>query len=404
MIPFSIVALRILPDNAPYMQKTLKEGWYLFNSIYKLNSDETELIHNGEYPLADNFFAENISVNAIVGKNGSGKTSVLDFVLRIINNLTERLLQNCNEIKRNSAEDFYCINNLNVELYFVLDSQLCCLKSTSYPYAIQIDLGKGFQQFGTNLDVNATNNQVGEQDITWETVRTILDNFFYTLVVNYSLHAYNRRDYSDECEEKGKLWVNSLFHKNDGYLAPLVITPYRGEEETSNNQHCIIDIDKEFNLANSRLSALLLQHKCEAEQAQKEKKKELQDFIDGYQLDLVTFHYDDKYVNSKYIFKTKDDEGHEDENEYAINLEKNDSVFFAYIDAYNLPKLDTHNKLKVDAYKYLVYKTNMISVKYPSYRNYYKVTFIGDFDKNCNDSAKQQIKKLINKIQSDNSQ
>lgn len=411
MANFSIIAIRVLPNNPDNIRKVLPKegGWYLFNQSYQPDEkDNNKLIPNEKYPLKDmnNFFSKNISISAIVGKNGSGKTSVLDFLLRVINNLTERLLQHCGEIERNSAEDFYCINGLNVELYFEMDSKLCCLKSTSVPsYMIQIDLGYGFKQYGKNMDINAINNQIGEQDITWTIVKSILDNFFYTLVVNYSIHAYNKRDYYGECLGRDEYWVNSLFHKNDGYLAPLVITPYRGQE--NENRHCILDIDKEFNLANSRLSALLLQHEYEQESIQGEGKGKLQDFIDGYQLNWITFHYDDNYVDSKYVYEikgeTKDKKKYNDKKICHINLENENSIFFSYVGAYNLPQLNTSNNLMVDAYKYLIYKTNMISLKYPSYKDFYKIGFIPDFDKNCDYHTKQKIKELVDKIQTDDS-
>lgn len=56
------------------------------------------------------------------------------------------------------------------------------------------------------------------------------NNLFYTIVTNYSLQAFNANDYFfEEChklkigEKKDEfgdnIWINSLFHKNDGYMA-----------------------------------------------------------------------------------------------------------------------------------------------------------------------------------------
>ena len=404
MSNFSIIAIRVLENTSEDIRKVLKDEWYLFNSKYKIINNKPEV--NNSYPLSDDFFGKNISISAIVGKNGSGKSTILDIILRIINNLAERLLQHCNKIKRNESEDFYHIDGLDVELYFELNSKRCCLKIRPLPYTIQIDLGNGFKQYGTNLDINATNNQIGGVGITLSDVKNILNNFFYTMVVNYSIHAYNKRDYSGECDSRGVYWVNSLFHKNDGYLAPLVITPYRGEEKGS--KHCVLDIDKEFNLTNSRLSALLLQYKFEQEKLEKEGGKEkLQNFIDGYKLKRITFHYDYNYVNSKYVYEikneTKDKKKYNDKKTCLINLDNKNSIFSAYVDAYSLPKLDTLNNLIIDAYKYLIYKTNMISLKYPSYKGFYKIWDILDFNNDCDDNTKQKIKKLVHKIQRDDS-
>ena len=63
----------------------------------------------------------------------------------------------------------------------------------------------------------------------------------YTIVTNYSLQAFNANDYFfEEChklkigEKKDEfgdnIWINSLFHKNDGYMTPIVLNPYRDND------------------------------------------------------------------------------------------------------------------------------------------------------------------------------
>lgn len=67
------------------------------------------------------------------------------------------------------------------------------------------------------------------------------NNLFYTIVTNYSLQAFNANDYFfEEChklkigEKKDEfgdnIWINSLFHKNDGYMTPIVLNPYRDND------------------------------------------------------------------------------------------------------------------------------------------------------------------------------
>lgn len=46
-----------------------------------------------------------------------------------------------------------------------------------------------------------------------------LENFFYSISVNYSHHSLNSNSLGE--------WINALFHKNDGYQTPLVINPMR---------------------------------------------------------------------------------------------------------------------------------------------------------------------------------
>lgn len=80
------------------------------------------------------------------------------------------------------------------------------------------------------------------QDSTTYTVKE-LEEFFYTIHTNYSLHSLNERHYEGE-------WLHKLFHKNDAYQTPIVIEPYR---ENGN-----IDVNKLDKLTKQRLLSTLL--------------------------------------------------------------------------------------------------------------------------------------------------
>ena len=54
-----------------------------FNCNYDEDSNELTIDENDDY--IENFFGENINVTAIVGKNGSGKSSFLDLILELVN-------------------------------------------------------------------------------------------------------------------------------------------------------------------------------------------------------------------------------------------------------------------------------------------------------------------------------
>ena len=73
---------------------------------------------------------------------------------------------------------------------------------------------------------------------------TLCEDFFYTVICNYSMYAYNYRDYAQEetpshrielIEEKknedvpaeNRFWVSGLFHKNDGYQTAILMLPKR---------------------------------------------------------------------------------------------------------------------------------------------------------------------------------
>lgn len=124
--------------------------------------------------------------------------------------------------------------------------------------------------------------------------------FFYTIATNYSILGFLSSDYDDEkslyftCDknENGKTlpsiswhetknWINGLFHKNDGYMCPVVLNPYRN--------NAIIDMGNEENLIAQRLTALLI---CE-DDAMK--------LIPDYELDGIVFAYNDSFMhNFKY--------------------------------------------------------------------------------------------------------
>ena len=67
-------------------------------------------------------------------------------------------------------------------------------------------------------------------------------NFFYSISLNFSHHGLNSKIL-------GK-WINKLFHKNDAYITPVVISPMRDEGN--------FDINHELNLSKERLMGNVL--------------------------------------------------------------------------------------------------------------------------------------------------
>jgi len=81
----------------------------------------------------------------------------------------------------------------------------------------------------------------GERDTQWNGDFD-LEEFFYTISLNYSHHGLNAK-------HTGR-WINKLFHKNDAYITPLVLNPMR---EDGN-----VDINKELQLSKERLATTIL--------------------------------------------------------------------------------------------------------------------------------------------------
>ncbi|MBX2950061.1 MAG: hypothetical protein KF704_12345 [Crocinitomicaceae bacterium] len=70
----------------------------------------------------------------------------------------------------------------------------------------------------------------------------VLNSFFYSILLNYSHHSLNAKHLG--------FWINTLFHKNDGYKTPAVINPMR--------ENGVFNINHENYLAKQRLLTNLL--------------------------------------------------------------------------------------------------------------------------------------------------
>lgn len=116
-----------------------------------------------------------------------------------------------------------------------------------------------------NLNVKATikelNVEATEKDINNTDFALKIHPFFYTILNNYSLYAYNTKDYDDETidwtnDDRHRItipdtdWINGICHKNDGYSTPIVVNPMRTEGN--------ININTETHLTRSRLLSMLI--------------------------------------------------------------------------------------------------------------------------------------------------
>ena len=156
--------------------------------------------------------------------------------------------------------------------------------------------------------------------------------------------------------EEGDVWIRSIFHKNDGYLSPIVLNPYRDEG--------IIDTYKEYRLSQYRLSTIFIQ----AEQ------KGIQ-VIDEYKLASVDYTYDPWAVEIKfknlYLGKVRhDSEWVEFSNVASWHNAHRDSIAYLLLCELGLEQLDFTKAIIRDVALYMVYKVLSIASKYPSYYKY----------------------------------
>lgn len=89
------------------------------------------------------------------------------------------------------------------------------------------------------------------------------DPFFYSICLNYSHHSLNSKVIGN--------WVNSLFHKNDGYVTPVVINPMRDEGN--------FNINRELHLSNERVMSNLTFDVVNNPEVSLLKKYELKKFL-----------------------------------------------------------------------------------------------------------------------------
>lgn len=194
----------------------------------------------------------NVEVCAIVGKNGTGKSSLVDLLIRTINNISATVIGELYAYP--AAEHLHFIENVYSDL---------CIKSGNYFDVFQLR-----RRDVQMMTYKRAHNNIFLYDYTTPLLdgrsdarepitprnKAVLEKFFYTLVCNYSLYGFNYRDYieeqtpkirlqkiydaltKEEKEERGlsytdnpedAVWLKGLFYKNDGYQTPLVIHPMR---------------------------------------------------------------------------------------------------------------------------------------------------------------------------------
>ena len=283
---FSINCLEILKDCPENLRKCLKADRYYFNDRIKINKNEI-LCKNDKSTsvVIPNFWDESkkIHVQAIVGKNGSGKSSLLDLMYMAINNFAYMFERG---YERGGAESLCFVKYLNVKLYYEIDEQnyvLACGDETVTLTSLVVNksvlegtlVADGFFEIGKN------HKKITKLDEL--SVKTLLSHFFYTVVSNYSLQSFIASNYKcdlfvhnlntheddnpenvnsygyrwnekrDKNDSKEKIWINSVFHKNDGYIRSLCLNPYR------NNG--VINAAQELELSKERLVALVIKDK-----------------------------------------------------------------------------------------------------------------------------------------------
>lgn len=379
----------------------------------------------GEYPFGETklqeFFGKNVTLHTIVGKNGSGKSSLLDIMFRMVNNVGAVM---CKQESRDASAKVRYARHIYADLEYEKTSEdsdndgmhhckLCCrdtslwIEFDSKVYWLSDGVLRGHsEEIDTYYDrIKADRGDNCFYDLSdmrsLENKRLLGELLFYTVATNYSMLGFQSADYDDEDSlewddnifvttsdgqyivtsddmyvtvadwVKKKNWLKGVFHKNDGYMCPIVLNPFRDDGN--------INMDTEAALTVNRLSALLISERMDKHP-----------LIEDYCLDYISYdRKKDFYLRFKPMYEKpdKDDPDQEKKNMLAdggdlklfkIASGKKNTISWIVLDELGFPMTGELSDTEAYLRLYLVYKILNIAATYPIYEEFRQ---FGDINK-----------------------
>lgn len=389
-------------------RKNLNAGSYLF----------------GNTDLKD-FFGKDVTLHTIVGRNGSGKSSLLDIMFRLVNNVGAVM---CKQESREASAKVRFVRHIYADFEYEksfpgvqveLDAngeaiihhcKLCCrdtslwLEYDSRVYWLADVELRGLSEENNNYYDNLK-AEYGSRFLDYSDMRssgtkqTLSLLLFYTVATNYSMLGFQSLDYEEEeslewddqillADRDGALlvdsdgaflttngwtekknWIKGVFHKNDGYMCPIVLNPFRDGGK--------INMDTEAALTVNRLSALLISERMD-----------VKPLIEDYYLDKICYNRKtDFYLRFKPVYDKNDKDNPERKNLLAeggdLDLFKKTSTrrfttSWTVLDELGYPVKEGLSDTECYLRLYLVYKVLNIAATYPFYEDYRR---LGDINR-----------------------
>ena len=402
-----IICIRLLERKGTYkkkhtIHKNLMENqfYYLYDGYkigenYICRHDTTvpvDLYKPTRYAHGNTPAKFEVSFCAIVGENGAGKSTLIDIYIRIINNLAVYIFGERFAFPK--AEHLHFINGVFAEVYIDNDDSIYCIRSkASTIEVIEFDYHSETRRF-ERKDKPLLRGVIDEKDPYGghPEKKALLKQLCYNTIINYSIHSYNSNYYKEENTNGSKevkiragqemkpdyffldgkpiriskslilehdpeafSWLGGVFHKNDGFQSPIVITPKRTFGR--------MDMNREQKMAQERLLSLLfINYKPDKDNTDKvfaftEINKKLK--IDGFKIK----------GNAKMLDLYKEPfSSHDDLPNYNEDIYKDLDEFVRneYVDTFGLDSMVRYHKEV--AINYLVSKTIKIFMTYPKYK------------------------------------
>ncbi|MFK7001013.1 AAA family ATPase [Flavobacterium oreochromis] len=367
---FKLLAIRPLEGCNKKLLKNLEENriYKFYNDYtfhYEQNSNELKEIAYTENVPADLYSKDNvkikINVSAIVGKNGSGKSTIIELLsqflfcisLKFEHIISEDFIKdhslNEYQAKQFSTELENFNQDFNISLIYELDDSIYQINKIGADFE--------FNRFEKKQEKKQNKIVLFDSKVKVDFSKIKQRFFFYTILENYSLYGLNTNDLG--------IWLKSIFHKNDGYQTPIVLNPMRTEG--------VIDVNRLTFLSKQRLLSNIFQKVQDGIKIEDSLRNLVNDKIAHkitLKLDFRKFLVLDekklKRVNEKFVYEIDGKLIH------LYYTEKYEDRFEQILKCY-YPNFDLIEKIKpIDLItkEYILKKVFTIVRKYPEYKFY----------------------------------